>query len=78
MFVTYRDIDHDSGISAYEIGADYIAVQFKGGYKTYFYTYASAGAAHVEQMKKLAETGDGLNSYIGLHCRLLYDRSLSR
>ena len=61
----YRDWDHDSGILAYEIGNDYITIQFKKGrYRFYKYTAGSAGSAHISQMKRLAELGDGLNEYI--------------
>ena len=61
----YRDWDNDSGISAYEIGGDYIIVQFKTGRDRFYkYTYNSAGSSCVEEMKGLACAGDGLNEYI--------------
>ena len=59
----YNDIDNDSNIQAFEIGNDYIIVQFFGG-ATYTYTYAGAGSQHIEEMKKLANAHDGLNAYI--------------
>jgi len=59
----YFDPNHDSGISAYENGRDYIKIQFKDG-AMYLYTYASAGSHCIEKMKSLAENGDGLNAYI--------------
>lgn len=62
----YRDWDHDSGIRAYEIGSDYIVVEFKTGRsRCYKYTYSSAGMNDVERMKQLARSGDGLNEFIG-------------
>lgn len=61
--IPYKDLDGDSGVAAYEYGEDYIKVQFKGG-ATYTYTHNSAGSTHVENMKQLADKGDGLNSYI--------------
>lgn len=69
----YRDIDNDSGVAGYEIGDDYIRVQFDDG-SVYLYTYASAGTANIEEMKKLAITGDGLNSFIMRHVRKRYAR----
>lgn len=69
----YMDINGDSGIYGYEIGTDYIKVQFKDG-SIYVYTYSSAGQSHVEMMKILAKSGDGLNSYINKHARKLYAR----
>ena len=57
----YIDIDGDSGIFGYDIGTDYIIVQFKDG-KKYLYTYGSAGTSNIENMKRLAKHGEGLNS----------------
>jgi len=59
----YNDIDNDSNVDAYEIGDDYIAVRFMDG-SVYTYTYGSAGVSHIENMKKLALSHDGLNAYI--------------
>jgi hypothetical protein len=70
----YKNLGGDSNIKCYEIGNDYIDVIFYGTAKTYRYSYASAGRHHVEQMKKLAEQGIGLNSYIMRNTRLLYER----
>lgn len=53
----------NSGVEAYEIGADRISVKFKRG-GIYTYTYASAGAGHIEEMKRLARNNRGLNTYI--------------
>lgn len=62
---TYKDWDNDSGILAYEIGSDYIIVQFKKGRDLFYkYTYGSAVISHISEMKRLAQIGDGLNEYI--------------
>lgn len=62
---TYRDWDNDSGILAYEIGGDYIVIQFRTGrYTSYKYTYGSAGSHHISEMIRLAQHGDGLNEYV--------------
>lgn len=73
MFVSYRDIDRDSNVESYEIGSDYIAVKFNGTARIYVYSYRKAGINHVENMKSLATSGNGLNSYINRNCRYLYD-----
>ena len=70
---TYMDIGGDSGVAAFENGADYIRVQFKDG-SVYLYTYGSAGAANIERMKSLAIAGDGLNAFINTSVRLAYAR----
>lgn len=74
MFVTYKDVDRDSNVECYEIGADYIAVKFYGNQRVYVYSYKLAGVSNVETMKHLAESGDGLNAYINTNCKYLYDR----
>ena len=62
-----------SGVLAYEIGPDSISVRFVNG-DVYRYTYRSAGRARVEQMKVLAESGQGLSSFISRHARNAYER----
>lgn len=61
----YQNLSGASSILAYEIGADYVTVEFKEGrWRFYKYTYASAGSQNIEQMKILARNGKGLNSFI--------------
>lgn len=69
----YRNSGGDSGVSAYEIGSDYILVKFSGTARTYRYSYRKAGQNHVENLKRLAKSGSGLNSYINIHVKNLYD-----
>lgn len=69
----YLDLDGDSGVVAYEIGETYIKVKFNGTNKIYIYSYRSAGANRVEDMKRLARSGDGLNSYIMRYAKKLYE-----
>lgn len=69
----YRNSGGDSGVSAFEIGLDYILVQFSGTARTYRYSYRKAGQNHVETMKRLARSGSGLNSYINRYIRDLND-----
>ena len=69
----YRNSGGDSGISSYEIGTDYIIVKFTGTFRTYRYSYWKAGQLHVENMKRLARSGSGLNSYLNRYVKNLYD-----
>lgn len=69
----YRNLGGDSSVVAYEIGSDFIRVQFSDG-SVYMYTYASAGSANIEHMKQLARSGQGLNSFIMRHVRKAYAR----
>lgn len=68
----YKNRSGRSGISAYEIGSDYIRVRFSSG-DTYQYSYRKAGQSHVETMKALASVGSGLNSYINSYVKFKYD-----
>ena len=52
-----------SGVTAYEIKATSILVEFRGREK-YLYTYSSAGAKAIEEMKVLALNSNGLSTYI--------------
>lgn len=72
--IIYKDIDNDSGIYSYEISSESIKIWFKSGGKPYIYSYKSAGQTHVEKMKKLAATGNGLNSYIMKNVRNNFER----
>lgn len=60
-------------MSAYEIGTDYIKVKFSGTFRTYTYSYRKAGSSHVENMKRLAQNGSGLNTYINRYVKHLHD-----
>lgn len=73
MFVNYKNKGGNSNVEAYEIGPTYIRVRFFGNPRVYKYSYFKAGMTHVEEMKALANRGQGLNSYILLYCKYLYD-----
>jgi hypothetical protein len=71
----YKSINHDTGVIAYQNGDDHIAVQFKDG-TVYLYTNKSAGAKAIIQMKKLAEAGMGLTTYINQHVKDRYEAKI--
>ena len=68
---SYKNLNGDSGVVGFEKGSDYIRVKFKDN-SVYLYTYTSAGASNIEEMKRLAVAGRGLNSYINRYARKLY------
>lgn len=70
----YKDLDGDSGVRRYDYGPDWIEVEFaQGSFRTYRYTYLSAGSVHVDEMKRLADLGEGLNAYIHKNVAQQYD-----
>lgn len=64
----YKDLSGDSGVAAFQIGTDSIIIRFKPG-GTYRYDAVKPGKRHVEKMKKLALSGDGLATYINQEVR---------
>lgn len=68
----YKNLGRDSGVQYYQIEDTSIKVKFDSS-KTYSYSYKKAGKSHVENMKKLAAKGIGLNSYINKYVKNLYD-----
>jgi hypothetical protein len=70
----YANRGGNSNVESYEIGNDYIAVKFKGKNKIYVYSYSTAGAQNVDQAKKIAENGSGLNNYIMLNMKNNFER----
>ena len=69
----YHNIGGHSGVIAYEIGTDFIRVQFSDN-SIYLYTSAATGSDNVDCMKRLASDGNGLNSFINTTVRNKYAR----
>lgn len=65
---TYANNNGNSSVAAYQLGNDFILVEFLANKYSntmyYRYTYASAGQGPIEEMKRLAVYGSGLSSYI--------------
>ncbi len=70
----YENKGGNSGVSAYEIGDDFILIKFSRNTKIYRYSYRIAGQTHVENLKQLAQNGRGLNAYIKNRVNDLYDK----
>lgn len=71
----YRNLSGDSGVAAFEIGDRSITVEFRGGDR-YLYTAASAGAANIAVMQRLACAGEGLCTFISTVIRDRYAQKL--
>lgn len=74
--IEYANLGGDSAVTSYEIAPESITVAFRRG-GTYLYTYDSAGASNIEQMKSLAQTGEGLGSFINKVVKKLYASKLA-
>jgi curved DNA-binding protein CbpA len=66
--------NRESGIAKYTYGADWIRVQFNDG-DTYEYRASKIGQLHINEMKRLADAGDGLSTYINTHRDVYYGSS---
>ncbi len=71
----YKNLSRTSGVVAYEIAPDSIAVEFEDG-AIYLYTAESAGRSDLENMKDLAAAGLGLSTFIVRHVRMGYTARL--
>lgn len=71
----YKNLDGDSGVVAYELGAQSIKVRFRDGH-TYLYDQRATGRAAVADMQALAVAGRGLSTYISRFVRDRYAAKL--
>jgi hypothetical protein len=71
----YRNLDGNSGVTAYECGDGFIRIRFVNG-DTYEYTDEATGAEHVANMQKLAQAGLGLSTYVSRFVHDDYARKL--
>lgn len=71
----YRNMSRSSGVRYYAVTPASICVWFNdgGGYE---YDHSRPGRSHVDAMKRLAEEGDGLATYINQHVRDNFARKL--
>lgn len=70
----YSNFSGRSNVESFEIGENFIVVKFYRTARTYRYSYMSAGQINVENMKRLALAGRGLNAYINKHVKFEYER----
>ena len=71
----YRNLDGNSGVTAYECGDGFIRIRFVNG-DTYEYTSKATGPGHVANMQQLARAGRGLATYVSRFVHDDYARKL--
>lgn len=72
MMEMYTNHSGKSGVYSYEIADNSITILFTKG-NQYTWSYDSAGEDNVEEMKQLARSGSGLNSFINNNCKDDYE-----
>ena len=60
------------GVVAFEVGPDWIDVQFTSGW-VYRFSHQRPGALRVDRMKSLAMSGQGLSTFISRHVKNRYE-----
>lgn len=73
----YENRSGRGGITGYEILFDGIILEFNFKDEC-LYDYSKPGKEHVEQMKTLAERGEGLTTYVNQHVRGNYKKRLNK
>ncbi|SIO68001.1 hypothetical protein SAMN05444172_4692 [Burkholderia sp. GAS332] len=71
----YKNLGGDSNVVAYEVEQGSITVQFGDG-SVYLYSTQSTSVENIAQMQRLANVGQGLNSFIGRVVKKGYARKL--
>ena len=71
----YSNFGRRPGVRYFALGPSFIRIWFKDG-DGYEYNYAAPGRADVQEMKRLAEAGRGLATYVNRHVRENYARKL--
>ena len=72
----YKNLSGTSGVARYEARTTSIVVTFMDG-ASYVYDSASPGTNHVAAMKRFAELGRGLATYINQHVKKSYAKKLA-
>lgn len=63
----YKNHGGNSGITHYEITPHSVEIKFRNVSSVYIYSDAKITSQHIEKMKKLAEAGKGLGTYVNQH-----------
>lgn len=67
MKIDYKGRNPDAGVRNFEILPDAIILEFVDRQCRYLYNAEKPGLDHVNEMKRLARTGDGLTTYVNQH-----------
>jgi hypothetical protein len=71
----YKNITGRSGVTGYDYGEAWIDVRWSN--QIYRYEVERVGAQHLEEMKRLADAGSGLSTYISSRAEI-HRRSSSK
>ena len=66
----YRHRGGEAGVVAYDYGVDWIRLQFAGSSRIYEYPRGRIGAVNLGVMKRLADAGRGLTTFVNTRPRV--------
>ena len=75
MMIKYHNLSGKSGVIGYEETIDSITVFFSSG-GVYLYNNERPGVQIIETMKRLANQGNGLNTYINKFVKNKYSKKI--
>jgi len=73
--INYKNLSGNSGVSAFEMGIDFIKVYFKNR-TIYLYNNKRTGEQNIQRMKSLALRGKGLNTLINKNLKNRFAKKL--
>ncbi len=66
----YANRSHDAGVAAYDYTRDSIRLRFARDRRVYTYHAHTIGRSNLATMKRLADAGDGLTTFINTHPKI--------
>lgn len=70
----YGNKNGNAGVVAYETGQDFIKLMFRDRAEVYTYSDRSAGKSNIERMKRLAQSGEGLTTFVTRNVHDKYEK----
>ena len=74
--VSYKNLNGNSNVKCYNISENYIDIEFYNTPLVYRYSDVAPGIQVLNELKKLANQGYGLNSFINKYVKTNYERRI--
>lgn len=74
--ISYKNLNGNSNVKCYNISENYIDIEFYNTPLVYRYSNVVPGSQFLNELKRLAIQGYGLNSYINKYVKKNYERRI--
>ena len=74
--ISYKNLNGNSNVKCYNISENYIDIEFYNTPLVYRYSNVVPGRQALNELKRLAIQGYGLNSYINRYVKKNYERRI--